>query len=305
MNAEFGYRPLSLSGVPLAGNRIVRTIYVDESGTSANEKILVVAGVIIDADRQWMDIANYVGALIKEYVPAEKRIGYVIHATRLFNGYHMLDPGSCRNEMDLLRKLMEIPRLFGISVGFGALRKVAPPDHVNTPKKQKKFNAILHAMAHIGCVIACEKYMIENALPNEIATMVAENREEAKSIVKHTHDLMRGAIGDVIGFIENMDENWCEYLPVKRIVDTVHFAGKNDALYLQLADAFAFVFRRFLEGKTRGDELYTDLLGKPSAYTSLREHKLCFNLLAHSYLPRLKIQSTFGSDAKIQIGPFL
>jgi len=35
MKADFGCRPLSISGISLEGNRIVRTIYLDESGTSS------------------------------------------------------------------------------------------------------------------------------------------------------------------------------------------------------------------------------------------------------------------------------
>ncbi len=46
-------RPRSISGVRLDGEKLVRFVYLDESGISINEAVTVVAGVIVDADKQW------------------------------------------------------------------------------------------------------------------------------------------------------------------------------------------------------------------------------------------------------------
>ena len=63
--------PRSLSGIELDGDSIVRQVYLDESGISANESMTVVAGLIIDPDKQWKLVAEYLNSLLIEYVPVE------------------------------------------------------------------------------------------------------------------------------------------------------------------------------------------------------------------------------------------
>ena len=42
----------AFDGSPLAGRRLVRIVYLDESGTSRREPLALVAGVVVDADNQ-------------------------------------------------------------------------------------------------------------------------------------------------------------------------------------------------------------------------------------------------------------
>lgn len=78
---------LSFSGIPLEGHKIVRTIYVDESGTDAvKNPTAVVVGIIIDADRQWEKVEAYVKSLIDEYIPEDSRDGFPFHAKDMWHG---------------------------------------------------------------------------------------------------------------------------------------------------------------------------------------------------------------------------
>jgi hypothetical protein len=49
--------------------------------------------------------------------------------------------------------------------------------------------------------------------------------------------------------------------PVDRIVDTVYFAEKDEAPLLQIADACAFCFRRYLAGQKYGGLWIKEMLG--------------------------------------------
>src|ERR1041385_7904518 len=59
----------------------VRLIYLDESGLG-EERFLVVAGVIVEADSQYMAVARHLRALIAEVVPPEKRHGFAFEAKK-------------------------------------------------------------------------------------------------------------------------------------------------------------------------------------------------------------------------------
>lgn len=62
--------PLSLSGVELDGDSLVRFVFLDESGISANESVTVVAGVIVHADLQWKEVEKALFDLADKYLTA-------------------------------------------------------------------------------------------------------------------------------------------------------------------------------------------------------------------------------------------
>jgi hypothetical protein len=68
--------PLSLSGVELDGESLMRRIYCDESGTSG-QGILVAASVIVHGDTQWKPVEDYIGGLINKYVAEDDRLRFV------------------------------------------------------------------------------------------------------------------------------------------------------------------------------------------------------------------------------------
>ena len=60
-------RPLSLSGLEIDGQSPVWFVYADESGISVHDPILVVAGVIIHADSQWILTEQSIHELMNKY----------------------------------------------------------------------------------------------------------------------------------------------------------------------------------------------------------------------------------------------
>ena len=64
----------------------MRFIYLDESGISAKERVAVVAGIIVDADKQLKSVEKHVESIIADYVPEKYQEGFSFHATDLFHG---------------------------------------------------------------------------------------------------------------------------------------------------------------------------------------------------------------------------
>jgi hypothetical protein len=69
----------------LAGNKLMRFIFVDESGTGNPkfEPFIVVAAIIVHADKQLTKLEEYLGAMAAEFVPVETR--------HLFKGFHAVE----------------------------------------------------------------------------------------------------------------------------------------------------------------------------------------------------------------------
>lgn len=113
---------VAIGGAPLVGDRILRILYVDESGHSAKEPVALVAGLILNPDRQWRVLAERLDAL-RELVPEEFRDGFVFHANILFNGGKYRERWNREDSRSLLKKILAIPREMKIPIVLGYIRK--------------------------------------------------------------------------------------------------------------------------------------------------------------------------------------
>jgi Protein of unknown function (DUF3800) len=254
--------PLSLSGVDLDGECPMRFVYADESGISVNETILVVAGVIIHADSQWIPTEQRIRSLIDKYVPvADRPRDFVFHASDLFHGskaFKDRQKYSLERRLQALKDILSIPSQIRLPVVFGWMRK--EHRHPNQSKKSRRADlAFEHAHALSLCVIGAERFMRKWATPVELATLTVEDNTETKGTVKLMHDAFRG-VGPP-GLVKwakeySQDvESTAEFLPLRKIVDGVHFIGKSGAFLLQLADACAWIIRCYFEEKRGIEEL--------------------------------------------------
>src|SRR5690349_11146121 len=76
----------ALGGDPLCGDRLMRMVYLDESGISTREPYLVVAGAIVHADKQWKALEKYLHHMRDDVIPPNLRKDCVFHATDLYHG---------------------------------------------------------------------------------------------------------------------------------------------------------------------------------------------------------------------------
>jgi hypothetical protein len=172
-----------------------------------------------------------------------------------------------RRSREALRKLLSVPRNMNLPVIVGFIRK--QPFAIVKPGKRRyrEEAARYQSGAFALCAIAGEAYMREYADPSEIATLIAENNDDTQRAVKDMYALLSGKprakIAGVPGerVFKLLAEYKPEYLPITRIIDSVHHTEKEGAILLQLADAVALVARYFFEKKSNVDDLFDALTG--------------------------------------------
>lgn len=100
-------------------------------------------------------------------------------------------------------------------------------------------------------LIGAERFLREFGRPGELGSVVAEHVTNGRRQINSVHWNFQQTDPAHAGLPEFMQE----YLPLQRIVNTVHFAGKVAAPLLLLADACASAVMRWLSGYNGGDRL--------------------------------------------------
>lgn len=254
----------------------MRLIYVDEAGTSQHELVRVVAAVIVEADRQWAAVVDDIARLISERVPEEYRPGFIFHAKEIFNGGRFREGWSKDDRLDFIKEFSCIPLVHDLPIAFGCVFSDAAPSIQNTMTWQQKL-FLEHSIAFANCMERADYFLRTYLKGEEIGVVVAEDvpskkrelaqmamiqREEpiplpAEHQSQSTADKAQGIFPDDT------------VLEIKKIVDVPHFAEKAQAPLLQLADACAFTFRRYLSRQSEGENLIHALLGPARSHDFL------------------------------------
>lgn len=232
---------LSIAGVPLEGNRLVRLTYLDDSGlfNEKHDPFLVIGGVIIDADRQLVAVEDHIEELVRKHIPEKDWDGFVFHATELWSGSKYFDRVNWSREKRLLilQDLAMIPSKFDllVTLGFQDRKLLKPPSHWDL--KTKELSAHIDVFARFCETV--ERYMREFA-PDEVTLLIFEDRDTIREITKHAHAMFRDS-NRVSAFGSNL-----YYFPFSKIRDTIHFARKKESRHLQVADACTFIIKKAL-----------------------------------------------------------
>jgi hypothetical protein len=243
----------------------VRITYLDEAGISAHEPYVVVAGVLIDGDRQLARVEDYLDHLVKKHIPDEHAHGFVFHAADIWAGSEGIFKDRSEWPFDrriaILKDLAAIPVKFDLVVSMGWVEKAtAFPEHGGQSAISAfDMSVAAHAVAFMDCAIAANIFLREAT--NEYTILIAEDRDSVRNLMKSTLALCRNERALRAANIE-----FGEILPLERVRDTVHFAKKAESRHLQLADAATFVVMGHLLQKVRGDFLYEAL--KPSLFVT-------------------------------------
>lgn len=227
-----------------APRKLVRLVYLDEAGTSADAETLTVAGVIVHGDDQYREIDQRFVELINKYIPEEDRLGFVFHATDIFHGSRYFDRrqpqwASREQRWPILEDLAKIIGDFELPVVLGA-RDKRYGDERPDPN-------LLHLHAALECLYGADLWLNAFAA-DELATVVHEDGASAKPVIRQAVRALR--------YPETLAPESADFftraygLPFDHIIDTVHFAEKADARLLQLADLCAFTICRFLQRRS-------------------------------------------------------
>jgi hypothetical protein len=263
----------------------VRLIYLDESGISASESVAVVAGIIVNDDRQWKIVEKRIHELIRDYAPGEPGPNFAFHATDIFSGRKLYKRPAYPLEkaIELLKALVSIPREFELPIAVSALQKSF--EDRETPAARRTSEGVIHGMAFSLCALMAERYIRERVEPSELGRMVAENNTTTRDHLKQMHEMLRGQFRttnkrDVFDLFAGATEN---SLPLTRIISSVLFAEKGDEPMLQLADAVAFFIHRFYEGRTDVDQFMTAMIGGPTRPAAFGDAGGISTILAKEY----------------------
>jgi Protein of unknown function (DUF3800) len=237
----------ALGGSELRGDNLVRFVYLDESGIAnpEQEPYTVVAGVMVHADKHWKAIETYLLGMVERFVPLDKREGFFFSGKDLHHGsgHTPRERYPRQLRIAILHELCEIPRRFDLPIVAGFVKRAHYASFFPS-QSASDLTVEAHLLATVQCAACVEIYMRAHAEQGEVATMVYENNDNAKQIIRKMHNFLRSSAA--LDGAYRMGFALANVIPFQRIVDTAHFAEKLDTSLLQIADACAFGIKRHL-----------------------------------------------------------
>lgn len=246
----------------------MQLVYLDEAGVSnkAHEPYLVVAGIIVNADKKWKKLERHfltlAEELVPDYVPFYGR-QFIFHAKDIWHGTGLFDRNKwpLKTRLKILERLAEVPAKFDLPIVIGYIDRLKHDKYCQERQPsipQSRRDQWAHVEAFLSAAKRVEKWMQINA-SDEVAMMIAEDTENVKKIVDAVHssytdrspqfEVKKGEVQvRMESSREKADSWWYKEKPFKSeyIVDAVHFAKKESSLLLQIADHCAFFSKRKL-----------------------------------------------------------
>lgn len=239
------YAPRAFGGGPLRGDNVTKFVHMDEAGISQSEPICAQAAVIVDADKQWKKVEARLAELLTELVPLEHRFGFVFHAKDIFHGtdkYFSRERfPNPEDRAKIVSRVASIAKEFRLPVVVGYLVKSDHPWMVALGETSRGVSAEYQSWAFKMCAMGVEKWMRDKALEDEVAMLIVENNNQSKAAISGFFklDSFAGKMGEIPQFRK--------LLRFQRIVEMPSFQEKSDSSLLQIADACAFAFTRFMK----------------------------------------------------------
>jgi len=256
----------------ISGENLVRLVFLDESGRSRHEPIIVVAGIIVHGDRTYRKPEQCVRKIATATIPEEDRDGFIFHAGDLFQGagyFKDKDTWPRERRFTILRSLAGVPRKLRIPIVFGHFDKSEKPRRDNReiaahlkPRDMAHANDIVQHMAAFSrAEIAIERQMLRFPR-DEICMLIAEDTDRVKRALKDAHAFLRDRDAVATSALAGISN-----LPLTKIVDTPHFAAKSDSVPLQIADVCAYLILRRLLRRSDSQEFF-ELLAPQLTWTA-------------------------------------
>jgi hypothetical protein len=257
--------PMAFGSVAaLEGHHVTRFTYLDEAGTGKikHDPYLIVAGIIVHADKQWLALQTYFQEMVREFVPPAHQIGFSFHAKDLFHGGKKGKVYFTR-EIDrdlrwrILEELCSIPSKFDLPIVCGCFdRKNVPDDKGLLPVAKIQYAQML---ASVNCTIGVERFMRERAGDEEVAMLIYEQGGHAQNVVRMVHHWMQVSTSDCKTVIGGESAT---YVPLTRVVDQAQYAERTGSSLLQIADVCAFSIKRKIQNSPDADRFFSPLKGQ-------------------------------------------
>lgn len=236
----------------------MRFIFMDEAGTSAQEPVVVVVGLIVEADQQ-LRRAESAFKLLEDQVPEPHRDGFVFHATEIWSARKYRDAWPINDRMAYFKAVLGVAAHLRLGLSWSVVKRTAGSEDAMAKFPRNK-ERLQHVIAFVNCMWGADRFLREWA-PQELGSFVAEDAPEARNDI-------RIAIEGARDYRVRLRENEIEAtllaesplltsadMALSRVRPAVQFVKKGDEILLQLADALAFAMRRFFSDLPHGDEL--------------------------------------------------
>lgn len=237
----------------------MRFIYMDETGTNAYDPVMLVCGLIVQADTEWVTMSRWIKTAISR-MPARFRDGFVFHATEVWSDDEYRAHWDAADRFNFMQAIMMAPRAAGARIAFSMERRFQEPvpDYLNQSVPEGiSVEVHRHAANAAACIYAADKFIRETGVENEIGILVVEEVDHRRrQAIRHFVDLLyhRKVVATEADGTEVR-------LDLRRIVDTIHYAPKEGSIMLWAADAVAYGLRRYFAGAEYGEEYAKAILG--------------------------------------------
>jgi len=240
-------RRVAFSGLALKGARLVRLIYLDESGVSelVQEPHVVVAGVVLDPDRHYRAIDEDLLQAVIKYVPPDRMTFFKsFHATELFNGTGKVftrPEWPIERTLPIIRRIIKNVLRHRLPIVYG----VADKSRYLPGRRDHTFKSEVqgaHDMAFLQALLRANRWMRLHAAPDELAMVICEDNEQMRAGMRRTQAWLRAPTFDIPP--ELMAD-----IPLDRIIESVLFMQKEESQVLCLADMCAYILKRRVANK--------------------------------------------------------
>jgi Protein of unknown function (DUF3800) len=227
---------------------------------------MTVAGVIVHGDKQWRHVESYLERMLETYAGENRRRDFYFHAYELLSGTKRFDKSVWPLDIRLqIHELVAIPRIFDLPVFHCSIDRISASDYIGEKCGTVAFERTVHAYAQFFCSLQIEMYL-KAAAPDEVALLIAEDREQVRKMLKHAHNMSRGK-GAHVSFISELIKDpehryIANHFPFSHVIESVQFAQKTESSLLQVADACAFAIKRWVTKKPHAERLFGPLREK-------------------------------------------
>ncbi len=260
----------ALGGGELVGENMARHAYVDEAGIAnpKHEPVIVVAGIILHVDTQWRALHEHFNTLLVKHVPEGKRDGFVFHAKDIWHGEGNVFGRDVWRGGDRREALFDLCRTVGkfkLPVVWGHTDRKEVAEALEYDNKNPiSLTRISFMSAFVDCAVRAEMWMNKYGM-DECLSFVVENNNDFRNFAKAAYRELKKKDSVFNARISGR-------APIRHIIDGPSFMEKEDAPPLQLADASAFVIKRYFSGRNDVAEYMHHLL--PSMMYAFDESKL-------------------------------
>lgn len=267
--------PRAIFGGPLQGHNLSHNIYIDEAGQSDREPVTVVVGVVVDVMAQWKAAEAALGAVFDQMVPRRYRPDFYFHAKEIWGSQKYREGWPKEDRLAFMKRVMALPMELELPIVIGKVRRdagiVMADGSLAGPEEH-------HVLAFGLCVEKADYYLRNYRSAGHLATVICESAPGVeKKLVGIVRDLQqkhmfmggstahfstpesRGVHPGLIPLKREQSDRVGYH--VERVIDRVHFVEKGGAPILQMADALAFAFRRFLSDQEYGEEFVDAAVG--------------------------------------------